>query len=126
MKLETQEWLEKAEGDLKVAHRESQAVDPVYDAVCFHAQQCADISESMARGTQHRFSTDARSGRAVKSLWGGLLPELDPLKPRFARLSVFGTASRYPGVKADQQAGEEALTTAEEMRAVVRAKFGLS
>ena len=30
MKLETQEWIEKAEGDLKVAHRESQTVDPVY------------------------------------------------------------------------------------------------
>ena len=78
----------------------------------------------MARGTQHHFSTDARSGRAVESLWG-LLPELDPLKPRLAHLSVFGIASRYPGVRADQQAGEEAVTTAEEVRTVVRAKFGL-
>jgi len=42
MKPETQEWLEKAEGDLKVAQWEGQATDPVYDAVCFHAQQCAE------------------------------------------------------------------------------------
>jgi HEPN domain-containing protein len=42
MKLETQEWIEKAEGDLKVARRERQTADPVYDAVCFHAQQCAE------------------------------------------------------------------------------------
>ena len=30
MKLETQEWIEKAEGDLKVARRERQTADPVY------------------------------------------------------------------------------------------------
>jgi len=42
MKPETQEWIEKAEGDLKVARRETQTADPVYDAVCFHAQQCAE------------------------------------------------------------------------------------
>ena len=29
MKLETQEWIDKAEGDWKVARREIQATDPV-------------------------------------------------------------------------------------------------
>ncbi len=62
---------------------------------------------------------------ALLNLSGGLIPELDPLKPRLAHLSIFGIASRYPGVKADRQAAEEAMTTAEEVRAVVRAKFGL-
>jgi HEPN domain-containing protein len=42
MKPETQEWIEKAEGDFKVARREIQTTDPVYEAVCFHAQQCAE------------------------------------------------------------------------------------
>jgi HEPN domain-containing protein len=42
MKPETQEWIEKAEADLKVARREGQTADPVHDAVCFHAQQCAE------------------------------------------------------------------------------------
>jgi hypothetical protein len=31
MKLETQEWVEKGEEDLKVAQRESQTVVPVHD-----------------------------------------------------------------------------------------------
>lgn len=62
---------------------------------------------------------------ALLNLSGGLIPELDPLKPRLAHLSIFGIASRYPGVKADRQAAEEAMTTAEEVRAVVRTKFGL-
>ncbi len=34
------EWIEKAEGDYRVALRESQVTDePSWDAVCFHAQQ---------------------------------------------------------------------------------------
>ena len=43
MKPLTREWLEKAEGDLATAQRESRARKlPNYDAVCFHSQQCAE------------------------------------------------------------------------------------
>ncbi|MBI3797442.1 MAG: HEPN domain-containing protein [Deltaproteobacteria bacterium] len=62
---------------------------------------------------------------ALLNLSGGLIPELDPLKPRLAHLSIFGIASRYPGVRADRKAAEEAMTTAEDVRTVVRAKLGL-
>ena len=40
MKPLTQEWSEKAEGDYTVAETVRQAENPVYDAICFHAQQC--------------------------------------------------------------------------------------
>jgi HEPN domain-containing protein len=37
------EWVEKAEGDFHSAERELRArKDTNYDAVCFHAQQCAE------------------------------------------------------------------------------------
>jgi|SRR5579884_555924 len=42
MKPETLEWVEKAEGDLKVARREMEAGDPVWNVVCFLAQQCGE------------------------------------------------------------------------------------
>ena len=42
MKPETQEWIDKAEGDRKVARREIQTADPVWNVVCFLAQQCAE------------------------------------------------------------------------------------
>jgi HEPN domain-containing protein len=39
----TLEWIEKAEGDFATAQRELRARKlPNYDAVCFHAQQCAE------------------------------------------------------------------------------------
>lgn len=43
MKPLTREWTEKAEGDFATAGREIRArKKPNYDAVCFHAQQCAE------------------------------------------------------------------------------------
>jgi hypothetical protein len=78
---------------------------------------CRKVSEGMVRGTHDLI--------ALLNLSGGPIPELDPLKPRLAHLSVFGIASRYPGVRADRQAAEEAMITAEEVRTVVRTKFGL-
>ena len=43
MKPETAEWIQKAEGDRGTARREFAVEDtPNYDAVCFHAQQCAE------------------------------------------------------------------------------------
>lgn len=35
-------WIQKADGDLKVAKRELQTQDPVLDAVCFHLQQAVE------------------------------------------------------------------------------------
>lgn len=43
MKPITREWVDKAEGDYIAAQREVRArKNPVYDAACFHAQQCAE------------------------------------------------------------------------------------
>lgn len=38
----TQEWVEKAEGDYRVASTQRQDAEPVWDAICFHAQQCIE------------------------------------------------------------------------------------
>lgn len=37
-----QDWIAKAESDLKIARREMEHEDPASDAVCFHFQQCAE------------------------------------------------------------------------------------
>lgn len=53
----TAEWVSKAEGDFLTAGRELRArKSPNYDAVCFHAQQCAEkylkavLQENVANG----------------------------------------------------------------------------
>lgn len=40
MKSETQEWIDKVEDDRKVARREINAVDPVWNVVCCDFQLC--------------------------------------------------------------------------------------
>jgi len=42
MKPLTQEWVEKPEADYRVASAQWQSADPVWDAICFHAEQCAE------------------------------------------------------------------------------------
>ncbi len=43
MKRLTLEWIEKAESDFHLLEREIRArKNPSYDAVCFHAEQCAE------------------------------------------------------------------------------------
>jgi HEPN domain-containing protein len=42
MKPLTHEWSQKAEGDYTVAATLWQAESAVYDAICFHAQQCIE------------------------------------------------------------------------------------
>ena len=126
MKLETQEWIDKAEGDRKVARREIQAADPVWNVVCFLAQQCA---EKYLKGLleEHNVAFQKTHDLLVLlNLSGGLLSELDSLRPQLAHLSTFGIATRYPGTQADEQAAESAIETSEVVRTVIRTKLGLS
>lgn len=125
MKPETQEWLEKAEGDWKVARREIRTKSPVWNVVCFLAEQCA---EKYLKGFLEEHNIVFRKTHDLVVLLnssGGLLPELDPLKPELAHLSTFGLATRYPGAQADRKATKEAIKTAETVRTVIRAKLGL-
>ena len=125
MKPETLEWIDKAEGDRKVARREIQTTDPVWNVVCFLAQQCA---EKYLKGFLENHNIAFQKTHDLLVLLnssGELLSELIPLKPQLAHLSTFGIATRYPGTQADEQAAESAIQTAEVVRTVVRTKLGL-
>lgn len=125
MKPETTEWIDKAEGDWKVAQREMRAADPVWDVASFLAQQCAEKylkafleEHNIAFGKIHDLVVLLNSS-------GGLLPELISQRQSLAHLSTFGIAARYPGAQADRQAAEDSMKTAESVRTVIRVKFQL-
>jgi len=125
MKPETMEWIDKAEGDWKVAQREMRAADPVWNVVSFLAQQCAEKylkafleEHNIAFGKIHDLVVLLNSS-------GGLLPELISQRQSLAHLSTFGIAARYPGAQADRQAAEDSMKTAETVRTVIRVKFQL-
>ncbi len=109
-----------------MAQREIKAADPVWNGVCFHAQQCAE-KYLKAFLEEHGIAfSKTHDLVALLDLRRGLLQELHPLRAQLANLSTFSVAARYPGAQADRQAVENAMRTAEEVRSVVRRKLGLS
>lgn len=125
MKPETREWIEKAEGDWKVARREIQTSDPEWGVICFLAQQCAE-KYLKAFLEEHNISFwKTHDLVSLLNSSGGLLAELNSLRQKLIHLSTFGISVRYPGVQADRRAAEEAMKTAEEVRTVVRRRLRL-
>ena len=126
MKPETEEWIAKAEGDLSVALRESRAVSPVWDVICFLSQQCAE--KYLKAFLEENNIPFAKTHDLVVLLnaSGGLLSELHSYSPQLAYLSALGISARYPGVQASQQVARDALEISEEVRNIIRDKLGLS
>jgi HEPN domain-containing protein len=112
LKLATQEWIEKAEGDYRTALRERRVRrHPNHDAVCFHAQQCIE-KYLKALLTEHetpfpKIHDLVKLGERCFQL----TPELKALEADLDLLSRYAIAFRYPG--------EEA--TSEEAKAAVKA-----
>lgn len=125
MKRATTEWIERAEGDLKVAKREVQTADPVWNVVCFLAQQCVE-KYLKAFLEEHDIPFEKTHDLVVLlNLSGGQIPELEVMRPQLAYLSPLAVAARYPGVQTDQQTAKAAIEIAEQVRALLRAKLGL-
>ena len=122
---ESKEWLQKAEDDLKVAPLLLGDVDAHYDAVSFHAQQCAE------KYLKARLNEAGTAFPKTHSL-GALLDLLLPIEPSWnsmrAELDLLSTRAvetRYPGYFADRADAEEALESAARVADVVRSSLGL-
>jgi HEPN domain-containing protein len=122
----TAEWITKAEGDFATAERElGVTVSPNYDAVCFHAQQCAEkylkarLQESGVQfGKTHDLPTLLNLALSVESTWEALLTDMQTL-------STYAVAYRYPGDSADKKDAEEVLEKCRNFREIARKSLGL-
>ena len=121
MKPTTLEWVAKAEGDFATMERECRArKSPNYDAVCFHAQQCAEKYlkarlEEAGRifGKTHDLNLLLDEAVTVEPLW-------EVHRPDLAFLTDFGVAVRYPGAMAGKAAAQEARDRCRRFRLAVR------
>ena len=97
MKLLTREWIDKAEGHFATASREIRVQKfPNYDAVCFHAQQCAEkylkalLQESeIPFGKTHHLV-------ALLELLLKAEPSWELLRPQMQSLNAYSVSVRYP------------------------------
>ena len=121
MKPITSEWIEKAEGDFATARRELGAADrPNYDAVCFHAQQCAEKylkaylqeADIPIRRT-HDLSELLTAVLSIEPTWKSMTEDLNAL-------SAFAVEYRYPGEDADLDEAREAMEKCKNVRQIIR------
>jgi len=122
----TQEWVRKAEGDYVTAQRELEAEpEPNYDAVAFHAQQCAEKYLKARLVEADRPFPKIHDLSALLDLVLPLEPDWEHLRQGLNALTSLGIEVRYPGTFADEEDATEALETARRVRAAVRASLGL-
>lgn len=126
MKRLTLEWIEKAEGDFNLLEREIRArKNPNYDAVCFHARQCA---EKYLKGRLVEADIIFPKTHDLVLLLDLTLPQ-DPLwevhRDALSVLSGFGVEFRYPGESADLLMAKDAQTHCRAFRALARETMGL-
>ncbi len=127
MKPTTAEWVAKAEDDFAVMEREGRVVvHPSYDAVCFHAQQCAEkylkarlCEADVAFGKTHDLVALLEQVLDQEPGW-------EEFREALAYLSDFAVTFRYPGESADRDSALEAQKRCRAFRSAARQALGLS
>jgi HEPN domain-containing protein len=118
------EWVSKAEGDFATAGRELRArKSPNYDAVCFHAQQCAEkylkavLQESGKRIPKIHFLLELLA--MVLKVDG----TYEFLKADLEILEDYSVRFRYPGQFAEKDEAQAAYVAAKTIRKFIRQKL---
>ena len=120
------EWIEKAEGDFRTAEREARVRKaPNYDAVCFHAQQCAE-KYLKAFLIQHQISfRPIHDLEVLLGLITSIGPDFEFVRDLLLLLNDYAVDVRYPGEEATREEARAAVKAMRTMRAFVRQKLGL-
>ena len=114
------EWVRKAEGDYKIALREMRTKSPVYDAVCFHGQQCLEkYFKALLTEKEIPFPRTHDLAVLVK-LAGGVAPDLEGYLEELIELTAFAVAFRYPGEEATEREALEGVATMKRVRKALR------
>lgn len=126
MKRLTREWVRKAEEDYRAAlHASRIRRSPLYDVICFHAQQSV---EKYLKGYLQEHAISFGKTHDLTELEQAAsrpLPELGSFKIDLIDLTDFGVKYRYPGSWATAQNAQRALTAMKALRAILRRALGL-
>lgn len=89
-------WIQKADGDLKVAKRELQAEDSVLEAVCFHLQQAV---EKYIKAFLSKYSEKIKKTHNLEFLIEQCInidEEFKEYEEKFDQIAGCGVEVRYP------------------------------
>lgn len=127
MRPETAEWVEKAEGDYRTAEREAAVTEFAnFDAVCFHAQQCAEKYLKALLVEHGVYFPRTHHLLSLLDLLPRLCAGAEKIRTELANLSPYAVDVRYPGDCADAPAAHDALADCTKARAALRELLSLS
>lgn len=125
MKEITKEWIQKAENDYIVAIREFNSIPPVFEAVCFHAQQCIEkYMKAILQENNIEFEK-IHDLAALLQLCNGIVPELKELRDELIVLTTYAVDTRYPGIAVSEEESNTSVQYLEKVRGIIRGYFGL-
>ena len=120
------EWISKAEGDFLTAGRELRArKSPNYDAVCFHAQQCAEKYLKGILQENEKHIPKIHNLIELMLLCEELDSSFEMLRADFVTMERFSVRTRYPGETAEKGDAQSAYAAARTTRKFIRQKLGL-
>jgi HEPN domain-containing protein len=117
MQDEINRWIEKAEGDFRVASREIKVTDkPNYDAILFHCQQCI---EKLLKGALIKHGIKPHKTHDLFELSQRLIevfPDWSANQSDLIWLSKGAADFRYPGDSADFEEAAESFELCKKLR----------
>ncbi len=126
MKPTTAEWVAKAEGDFLTAGRELRArKSPNYDAVCFHAQQCAEKYLKAVLQEKERNIPKIHNLIELMLLCEEIDGTFELLRADLVTMERYSVRVRYPGKFAEKDEAQAAYAAAGTTRKFARQKLGL-
>jgi HEPN domain-containing protein len=126
MKAIIAEWIAKAEGDWTTAEREWRArKHPNYDAVCFHAQQCAEKYIKARMREEELEPPKIHDLLALLDRVAGLEPAWESFRQDMTLLTQYSAKFRYPGDSATKDEAQDAMRVLRRFRKEARATFRL-
>ncbi len=118
------EWISKAEGDFAIVERESRVrKNRNNDAICFHAQQCAE------KYLKARLSEAGKAFPKIHDLTVllDMVQKLEPMwevhRRNLAFLTDFAVKFRYPGESADKTTALKARDRCKSFRKTAQASY---
>lgn len=126
MKPAARAWVEKAEGDYRMAASERRRrKEPCFDGVCFHAQQCIEkYLKALLQEADLRFERTHNLLALLVQL-APVMPELTTFRDDLRDLSQYAVVFRYPGHTADRALAREAMKQVDRIREACRRRLGL-
>jgi HEPN domain-containing protein len=115
-------WFKKAENDLRTAEHTMTMVEPPYDTVCFHSQQCA---EKYMKGFLIFHEVDFPKTHSIEDLvllCKDIAPSLESEIGDIEVLSIYAVETRYPSemyYEIPEEKAREAIEFAKKVKSVV-------